>query len=125
MCVTTEQPDTVLIARLPGLPPVAVAAPALRTTPIDSAALCDAYASTPERRRSTRCWGHVETVELADPACWRMRRTVPQLGRLVHNPAAPPTLRAAAAVLVRLDRQVELRAALHEPKMRDLQTLQT
>ena len=33
----------------------------------------------------------------------------PELGRLVHDPAAPPTLRAAAAVLVWLDRQVELR----------------
>ena len=49
----------------------------------------------------------------------------PQLRRLVHDPAAPPTRRAAAAVLVWLDCQVELRVAMHEPKMRDLQTLQT
>ncbi len=31
----------------------------------------------------------------------------------------------SGTVLVRLDRQVELRVAMHEPKMRDLQTLQT
>ena len=49
----------------------------------------------------------------------------PELGRLVHDPAAPPTRRAATAVLVRLDRQVELRVAMHQPKVRDLQTLQT
>ena len=49
----------------------------------------------------------------------------PELGRLVHDPAAPPTLRTATAVLVWLDRQVELRVAMHAPKMSDLQTLQT
>ena len=49
----------------------------------------------------------------------------PRLGRLVHDAAAPPTLGAAAPVLVRLDRQVELRAPLQKPKIRDLQTLQT
>ena len=49
----------------------------------------------------------------------------PELGRLVQDPAAPPTRRAATPVLVRLDRQVELRVAMQEPKMRDLQTLQT
>ena len=48
-----------------------------------------------------------------------------RLGRLVHDPAAPPTIRTAAAVFVRLDRQVELLFAMQEPKMGDLQALQT
>ena len=49
----------------------------------------------------------------------------PKLGRVVHNPAAPPTFRAPAAVFVRLDRQVQLRLAMLEPKTDDLQALQT
>ena len=48
-----------------------------------------------------------------------------RLGRLVHDAAPPPTRRAAAAVLVRLDGQMEFRVPSQEPKIRDLQTLQT
>jgi hypothetical protein len=45
-------------------------------------------------------------------------------GGLPHNSPPPPTVRAAAAVLVRLDRQVQLFVAVLEVKAGDLHAFQ-
>ena len=45
-------------------------------------------------------------------------------GGLPHNPSPPPTVRAAAAVLVRLDCQVQLFIAVLEVKAGDLHAFQ-
>ena len=48
-----------------------------------------------------------------------------RLGRLVHNPAASPTCRTAAAVFVRFNRQMQLGVAIFETKIGDFHALQT
>ncbi len=47
-----------------------------------------------------------------------------KLGRVVHDPATPSTFRAAAAVLVRLDRQMQFLVTILEPEMSDFHAFQ-